>query len=213
MKKRALFIIALSILAIATMFISGIVAQIIINSRAWQAAGSNYSAPPSLPVIQLEAIIKALLTFPEGIMAIGTVLGAVVLLCVFGLRLGWGKRGTSDQDRNLTISYDGTYGTAGFMLRTHPILSIIVADKILFADRNAAKMYGAANSLNSESVIGWHAIRSDADGQIYMYRQCIWLTMDLGHDDLMDLLRGCITEYTRGRNYLNSVSDDPNPCA
>jgi hypothetical protein len=99
------------------------------------------------------------------------------------------------------------------MLRTHPILSIIVADKILFADRNAAKMYGAANSLNSESVIGWHAIRSDADGQIYMYRQCIWLTMDLGHDDLMDLLRGCITEYTRGRNYLNSVSDDPNPCA
>lgn len=115
MKKRALFIIALSILAIATMFISGIVAQIIINSRAWQAAGSNYSAPPSLPVIQLEAIIKALLTFPEGLMAIGTVLGAVVLLCVFGLRLGWGKRGTSDQDRNLTISYDGTYGTAGFM--------------------------------------------------------------------------------------------------
>lgn len=115
MKKRALFIIALSILAIATMFISGIVAQIIINSRAWQAAGSNYSTPPSLPVIQLEAIIKALLTFPEGLMAIGTVLGAVVLLCVFGLRLGWGKRGTSDQDRNLTISYDGTYGTAGFM--------------------------------------------------------------------------------------------------
>jgi type IV secretion system protein VirD4 len=81
----------------------------------WQAAGSNYSTPPSLPVIQLEAIIKALLTFPEGLIAIGTVLGAVVLLCVFGLRLGWGKRGTSDQDRNLTISYDGTYGTAGFM--------------------------------------------------------------------------------------------------
>ena len=44
------------------------------------------------------------------------------------------------------------------MIRTHPILSVIIADKILFDNKNAAAMYRAANELNTESITGWHTI-------------------------------------------------------
>ena len=40
------------------------------------------------------------------------------------------------------------------MIRSYPIMSIIVADKILFADINAEQMYGAANELNLDSITG-----------------------------------------------------------
>ena len=40
------------------------------------------------------------------------------------------------------------------MIRSYPILSIVVADKLLFAEENAADMYQAANELNSESITG-----------------------------------------------------------
>lgn len=46
------------------------------------------------------------------------------------------------------------------MIRSYPIMSIIVADKILFADINAEQMYGAANELNLDSVTGWHPARA-----------------------------------------------------
>lgn len=39
----------------------------------------------------------------------------VILLCVFGLRIGWGQNGVTDSDRNLTVSNSGSYGTASFM--------------------------------------------------------------------------------------------------
>ena len=57
------------------------------------------------------------------------------------------------------------------MIRTYPILSVIVADKILFAEENAADMYQAANELNSESITGWHSIMLSNRDSIYMYRQ------------------------------------------
>lgn len=41
------------------------------------------------------------------------------------------------------------------MIRSYPIMSIIVADKILFADINADQMYGVANELNlTRSQVG-----------------------------------------------------------
>lgn len=39
----------------------------------------------------------------------------VALLCIFGLRLGRDGGGTTDTERNLTISNFGSYGTAAFM--------------------------------------------------------------------------------------------------
>ena len=39
----------------------------------------------------------------------------IALICVFGLRIGWGQNGVTDSDRNLTVSNSGSYGTASFM--------------------------------------------------------------------------------------------------
>ena len=92
------------------------------------------------------------------------------------------------------------------MIRTHPILSVIIADKILFDNKNAAAMYRAANELNTESVTGWHTIVLTDDSSIYMYRQCPWMNADLTRDHLMDILCDCIAEYKVGRAHI-SASD------
>ncbi len=116
MNKRNLKIaLSLSILIPCVLFVAGIIAQFMININAWKAAGSDYRTSPGLPSLNLTAIIKALITFPEGIMAIGIVIVGLVILCVFGLRIGWGQRGISDNERNLTVSHFGSYGTASFM--------------------------------------------------------------------------------------------------
>ena len=115
MKKKAAAILSLAVLIPALLFVAGIIAQFILNTKAWQAAGGSYQVAPKLPSVKPSAIIDALLTFPEGLMAIGGVVIGVVLICVFGLRIGWGTTGTTDRDRNLVIAGAGSYGTASFM--------------------------------------------------------------------------------------------------
>ncbi len=88
------------------------------------------------------------------------------------------------------------------MIRTQPILSVIVADKILFAEGNEQDMYRTANELNSESVTGWHTIVLTNHSSIYMYRQCLWITEALSADYLTEILCDCITEYKFGRSQL-----------
>jgi len=92
------------------------------------------------------------------------------------------------------------------MLRTYPIISIIIADKILFADENAGAMYQAANELNSESITGWHSIMLSNHDSIYMYRQCVWMNEHMARDILMDMLCQCIEEYKYGRAHLYSAA-------
>ena len=91
------------------------------------------------------------------------------------------------------------------MLRAYPIVSIVVADKILFAEENAADMYAAANELNSESITGWHSIMLSNQTSIYMYRQCIWINASLDREYLMEILCHCIAEYKRGKEHLSSA--------
>lgn len=114
-RKRVSAILSLIVLIPVLLAVSGIIAQFIINISAWKAAGSNYRQSPGLPSLTFAAMSKALLTFPENIIAIAAVCIGALLICVFGLRLGWGDHGTTDEERNLTISKDGSYGTAGFM--------------------------------------------------------------------------------------------------
>lgn len=116
MKKKTLVnIISLSVLIPVILYLAGIVAQFIININKWKAAGSNYHTSPGLPSLKIGAVLSAILTFPEGLIALGVVAVGLVLLCVFGLRIGWGNTGTSDRARNLIISKFGSYGTAAFM--------------------------------------------------------------------------------------------------
>lgn len=91
------------------------------------------------------------------------------------------------------------------IIRTYPILSVVVADKILFAQENADAMYRAANELNTESVTGWHSIMLSDSSNIYMYRQCIWANAQLNRDYLMEILLNCISEYKLGRAHLSTA--------
>ena len=92
-----------------------IIAQFIININAWKSAGSDYRTSPGLPSSQISEVVRALFHFPEGLIAIGVVVLGIAVLCVFGLRIGWGQNGVTDSDRNLTVSNSGSYGTASFM--------------------------------------------------------------------------------------------------
>lgn len=113
MDKRKLKI-ALS-LAVLMLYAAGIIAQFIININAWKAAGSDYRTSPGLPSSQISEVVRALFHFPAGLIAIGVVVLGIAVLCVFGLRIGWGQNGVTDSDRNLTVSNSGSYGTASFM--------------------------------------------------------------------------------------------------
>ena len=90
------------------------------------------------------------------------------------------------------------------MIRSYPIMSIIVADKLLLADINAAQMYSIANALNLGPITGWHSVFLADDSMIYMYRQCLWLSMDLTYEDLLTMLKECISEYKRGKDRLTT---------
>ena len=91
MKKKVGGIISIVILIPVLLFVAGIVAQFIININAWKAAGSDYRTSPGLPSLELDAIISALFTFPEGPIAIAVIVIGIALICLFGLRLGWNR--------------------------------------------------------------------------------------------------------------------------
>ncbi|MBP0973930.1 MAG: type IV secretory system conjugative DNA transfer family protein, partial [Oscillospiraceae bacterium] len=114
-KSKVPLFIGIAFLIPIGLYIAGIIAQFMLNISAWKAAGSDYRVSPGLPSANPVACFTALLRFPEGLIAIAVVAGGLLILCVFGLRLGWGARGTTDPDRHLTISNSGSYGTAAFM--------------------------------------------------------------------------------------------------
>ena len=116
MERRKLKItLSLAVLIPCVLYIAGIIAQFMININAWKAAGSDYSTSPGLPSLELADVFRSILHFPEGLVAIGMVVVGIVLICIFGLRIGWGQNGVTDADRNLTVSNSGSYGTASFM--------------------------------------------------------------------------------------------------
>ena len=116
MERRKLKIaLSLAVLIPCVLYIAGIIAQFMININAWKAAGSDYSASPGLPSLELADVFRSIFHFPEGLIAIGMVVVGIVLICIFGLRIGWGQNGVTDADRNLTVSNSGSYGTASFM--------------------------------------------------------------------------------------------------
>ena len=114
-KRKLKIVLSLAVLIPCVLYAAGIIAQFIININAWKAAGSDYRTSPGLPSSQISEVVRALFHFPEGLIAIGVVVLGIAVLCVFGLRIGWGQNGVTDSDRNLTVSNSGSYGTASFM--------------------------------------------------------------------------------------------------
>ena len=74
-------------------------------------------------------------------------------------------------------------------------------------------MHSIANELNLVSVTGWHSVFLADDSMIYMYRQCLWLSMDLTYEDLLTMLKECISEYKRGKDRLTTGEYPTDPVA
>ena len=115
MKKKLTTALSILILLPVLFYLTGILAQFIINIAAWKAAGSDYRTSPGLPSLELDEITAAVFTFPEGLIALSVIVVGIAVLIVFGFRIGWDNSGTTDSERNLTISHSGSHGTAAFM--------------------------------------------------------------------------------------------------
>ena len=84
------------------------------------------------------------------------------------------------------------------MIRSQRILSVIVADRVLFSEKTAQEMYSAVNDLNCHSIVGWHSVITQGMEAMHAYRQCLWMSEHITEDQLMDVLQECIAEYTLG---------------
>ena len=115
MKKHLKAIISVAIALPIVLYATGLLAQLIININTWKQAGSNYRVSPGLPSLSLMMNLKALVDFPENLIAFAIIIVGLFIFFVFGLRIGWGSHGILDADRNLTVSGSGSYGTASFM--------------------------------------------------------------------------------------------------
>ena len=80
---------------------------------AW--AGGTFGTSPEFPSSNFFTCITAVFRFPYGLYGLGICIGALALLIVMVMRMGYSETGEYDRERNLIYSNKGTYGTAGFM--------------------------------------------------------------------------------------------------
>ena len=97
------------------LYVAGILAQFIVNIRAWKAAGSDLHVSPGLPALQPGACLRALVKFPEGLIAAAAVFGAAAVLILMRTHPAFGTGGRTGGGRSLTLSASGSYGTSAFM--------------------------------------------------------------------------------------------------
>ena len=105
-------IFALPALALV-LYAGGFISQLIRNYKVWQAAGQIGS--PTYPSFELSACIDGLFSFPYGLYGVGICLGALAILILYMMYSGDNDGEVMDQERNLSYSNKGTYGTSGFM--------------------------------------------------------------------------------------------------
>ena len=87
------------------------------NYHEWQAAGGTpgNGTSPTMPSYSMGECLRAIFTMPYGIVGILICVGALALLIVMVMRMGYSETGEYDKDRNFIYSKKGTYGTSGFM--------------------------------------------------------------------------------------------------
>ena len=105
-------IIALPALALV-LYAGGYISQFIRNYQVWQAGG--HVGSPTVPSFALTACIDGLLSFPYGMYGVGICIGLFSLLIFVVMHMGDSDGEIQDQERNLSYSNKGTYGTSGFM--------------------------------------------------------------------------------------------------
>ena len=118
-KKKRLFgiLLALPPLLLGLLYGGGYIAQFMRNYHEWEAAGGTpgNGTSPTVPSFAVSEYLRAIFTMPYGIVGILICVGALVLLIVMVMRMGYSETGEYDKDRNFIYSKKGTYGTSGFM--------------------------------------------------------------------------------------------------
>ena len=116
-KKQLTLFFVLPVLLMALAYAGGYVSQFIINYRIWTSSGGTpgNGTSPAFPDSSPGACLKALTVFPYSLYGIALCIGIFGLLVFMVMRMGFGRKGTYDKERNLTYSDQGTYGTSGFM--------------------------------------------------------------------------------------------------
>ncbi len=99
---------------------------------------------------------------------------------------------------------DGECIVIASILKTFPIISIIVGDRLLFSEAHAEDLYRDTNELNRQSLFGWHTLHFVGDTTIYLYRQSLWIRNGLDREEFMEVLCHCISEYKSGRAELSA---------
>ena len=74
MKKHLKAIISVAIALPIVLYATGLLAQLIININTWKQAGSNYRVSPGLPSLSLMMNLKALVDFPENLIAFAIII-------------------------------------------------------------------------------------------------------------------------------------------
>lgn len=76
-----------------------------------------FGTSPTFPDAGFFPCLAAAFHFPYGLYGLGLCIGALALLILMVMRMGYSEGGEYDRQRNLVYSDKGTYGTAGFMSR------------------------------------------------------------------------------------------------
>ncbi len=128
-KKLICLCLVLPLMMMCLAYAGGYIAQFIYNYQIWTSSGGTpgNSTAPLLPSASISSCFKALTVFPYSLYGIFLCLLAFGLLIILVMRMGIGKKGTYDKERNLTYSDKGTYGTSGFMNDSefHNVLELV----------------------------------------------------------------------------------------
>lgn len=102
---------------LAILYGGGYLAQFIGNYTIWKNAGGypGDGTSPLLPSAGFWNCLSYVFRPPYGLYGILVCVGALALLLVMVMRMGYSDTGEYDEDRNFTYSAKGTYGTSGWM--------------------------------------------------------------------------------------------------
>ena len=104
-------------LLLALLYGGGYLSQFIRNYAEWQDSGGvpGDGTSPVMPSFSPLVCFTSVFSFPYGVIGVLICAGALALLVVMVMRMGYGDTGEYDRDRNFIYSKKGTYGTSGFL--------------------------------------------------------------------------------------------------
>lgn len=121
--------LVIPLLFITLAYAGGYVTQFINNYQVWTSSGGipGDGTSPALPSGSFSSCLLALTIFPYSLWGIFLCLAAFGTLIFMIMRMGFGDKGTFDEERNFTYSDKGTYGTSGFMTdeEMHKVLELV----------------------------------------------------------------------------------------